>query len=121
MTVLEAAVARCTFCTKDNSEVDKMIAGAGVFICSECVSLCEEILNDPTIAPAGSSLLRWEEMSDEEILDLLPRIASVATQVEDNLLGWVKRLRSRGVTWARIGGALGMAKQSAWERFAGDE
>jgi ATP-dependent Clp protease ATP-binding subunit ClpX len=36
------------------------------------------------------------------------------TQVEDNLAVWVQRLRDRGVGWARIGAALGMARQSAW-------
>jgi hypothetical protein len=30
-------------------------------------------------------------------------------------------LRRRGVTWARIGTALGIARQSAWERFSGEQ
>jgi ATP-dependent Clp protease ATP-binding subunit ClpX len=33
----------------------------------------------------------------------------------------VRMLRERGVTWARIGEALGMTRQSAWERFSGEE
>jgi biotin operon repressor len=32
----------------------------------------------------------------------------------------VQTLRDRGVTWARIGEALGMTRQSAWERFSGE-
>jgi len=30
-------------------------------------------------------------------------------------------LRERRVTWARIGGALQITRQSAWERFSGEE
>lgn len=60
-------------------------------------------------------------MTDEQIPAHLPRIASVATQVEDNLRVWVQRLRDRGMSWARIGEALGMARQSAWERFSAED
>lgn len=58
-------------------------------------------------------------MTDEEILEFLPRVAAVSAQVDANLRVWVERLRDRGVTWARIGAALGMTRQSAWERFSG--
>ncbi|TWP32853.1 hypothetical protein FGL98_23085 [Leekyejoonella antrihumi] len=38
---------RCSFCGKDKSTVDKLIAGPnGVFICDECVRLCDEILDE---------------------------------------------------------------------------
>jgi hypothetical protein len=30
-------------------------------------------------------------------------------------------LRRRGVSWTRIGGALGVSKQAAWERFSGED
>lgn len=60
-------------------------------------------------------------MTDEDSLGRLPQIATVATQVEDGLTAWVRELRDRGVSWARIGTSLGMARQSAWERFAGEE
>ncbi|GAA2893970.1 hypothetical protein GCM10010517_58570 [Streptosporangium fragile] len=38
----------CSFCTKSKTDVDKMIAGAGVHICNECVQLCNIILSTPT-------------------------------------------------------------------------
>ncbi|WP_214409763.1 ClpX C4-type zinc finger protein [Sphaerisporangium fuscum] len=110
---------RCSFCSKPKTEVDKMVAGPGVHICNECVGLCNEIL---AAQPVETPEIPWaESMTDEQILELLPRIATVAAQVEDNLRVWVQRLRDRGVTWARIGAALGMTRQSAWERFSGDE
>lgn len=59
--------------------------------------------------------------ANEEILEFLPRVAAVGAQVEDNLRVWVTRARDRGATWARIGAALGMTRQSAWERFSGEE
>lgn len=37
---------KCSFCGKDETQVRRLIAGPGVFICNECVSLCDEILED---------------------------------------------------------------------------
>lgn len=36
----------CSFCGKSQSEVVQLIAGPGVYICNECVSLCESILSE---------------------------------------------------------------------------
>jgi hypothetical protein len=36
----------CSFCGKSKNEVLKMIAGPSVFICSECIALCQDILNE---------------------------------------------------------------------------
>jgi hypothetical protein len=114
-------VIRCTFCGKLEHDVDKVIAGPGVYICNECVDLCNGILAEAAQSTEAQPIFDWQTMSDDEILALLPKIASVATQVEDGLTEWVRRLRGRGVSWARIGAALGMARQSAWERFSGDD
>ena len=38
--------ARCSFCGKPQDDVKKLIAAPGVFICDECVSLCNEILTE---------------------------------------------------------------------------
>ena len=40
---------RCSFCGKAQSEVNKLIAGQGVFICDECVRICDEILEEDQI------------------------------------------------------------------------
>ncbi|MCX6089391.1 MAG: ATP-dependent Clp protease ATP-binding subunit ClpX [Candidatus Atribacteria bacterium] len=37
---------KCSFCGKTQSEVNKLIAGPGVYICDECVELCTEIIKD---------------------------------------------------------------------------
>ncbi len=36
----------CSFCGKDQDEVAKLIAGPGVYICDECIDLCNEIVTD---------------------------------------------------------------------------
>ncbi|WP_405084212.1 ClpX C4-type zinc finger protein [Microbispora sp. NBC_01389] len=122
---------RCSFCSKSKTEVKKMVAGPGVHICNECVGLCAKILAAESAQSAQSAQAAQsaeapeipyaESMTDEQILEFLPRIAAVGAQVEENLRVWVQRLRDRGVTWARIGAALGMTRQSAWERFSGEE
>jgi ATP-dependent Clp protease ATP-binding subunit ClpX len=111
----------CSFCAKPEEQVRQMVAGPGVYICDECVTLCGEIFAAGETTGDAASIPYWEAMTDEQLLAQLPRIASVATQVEDNLRVWVARVRDRGVSWARIGAALGMARQSAWERFSGEE
>jgi ATP-dependent Clp protease ATP-binding subunit ClpX len=101
-----------------------VIAGPGVYICNQCVDLCHDILGEERRKPAASKtqLAAWDEsMTDEQILDLLPRIAAVGTQTEASLQRLVSILRERRITWARIGAALQITRQSAWERFSGEE
>lgn len=42
----EHGVIRCSFCGKTQDEVEKMIAGPGVYICNECVNLSKSIIDD---------------------------------------------------------------------------
>jgi len=116
-------VVNCSFCQKSKDDVAKLIAGPGVFICDECVGLCVEILriesNKPTETPAVPN---WEErLSDDDLLATLPKVAALSAQVDHRLTHSVAHARSRGITWTRIGAALGMTRQSAWERFSGEE
>ena len=39
-------VLRCSFCSKDQNSVRKLIAGPNVFICDECVEVCNDIMAD---------------------------------------------------------------------------
>ena len=38
----------CSFCGKSQHEVKKLIAGPSVFICDECIDLCNDIISDET-------------------------------------------------------------------------
>lgn len=111
---------RCSFCAKEEREVDKIIAGPGIYICDGCVARCNGIL-EQDLQPDRPQLPAWESMTDQELLDHLPRVAAVGEQVEANLRQWVLRARDRGVAWSRIGTALSMTRQSAWGRFSGEE
>ncbi len=114
------AVIICSFCQKPTSDVGTMVAGPGVFICDECVALCVELIETKqAIKPRISG---WQDrLSDEDLLAALPKFAAAGVQVDRQLAMYVNHARSRGITWTRIGAALGMTRQSAWERFSGEE
>ena len=44
---------RCSFCGRPANMVKRLISGPGVFICDECVALCNEIIGDESLAPAA--------------------------------------------------------------------
>src|SRR5215210_3235060 len=49
---------RCSFCGKSQEQVRKLIAGQGVYICDECINLCQEIIEEElleTPRPKASS------------------------------------------------------------------
>jgi ClpX C4-type zinc finger len=110
----------CSFCLKPTTEVATMVAGPGVFICDECVMLCVEIIANKPATPPEPATWDWN-LSDETLLELLPKVAAAGAQVERHLTGFVRKARAAGITWNRIGAALGMTRQSAWERFSGEE
>lgn len=64
---------RCSFCSKDQNEVKKLIAGPSVYICNECVDICIEIIIDD--ARQGSAALG-------EVLPTLSRAEEILKQVE---------------------------------------
>jgi hypothetical protein len=105
----------CSFCRKDEHAVEKLIGGPGVFICDACVDICNKILEGKS-APLFPG---WETLSDEDLLTTLRPAAAALENVDGMLKQHVTRLRGRGVTWTRIGEALGVSRQAAWERFSG--
>jgi hypothetical protein len=121
--VAERVIAHCSFCAKPNTEVERLISGPGVYICDGCVQACNGLLDAARdLGPNPTPRLpEWAEMSDDEMLAHVPRIAGTAGRAEGSLKAWVGELRRRGVTWARVGESLGMTRQSAWERFSGEE
>jgi ATP-dependent Clp protease ATP-binding subunit ClpX len=46
----------CSFCGKSQRQVKKLIAGPGVYICDECIDLCNEIIDEELTGPATFSL-----------------------------------------------------------------
>ena len=107
----------CSFCGKSKDDVSRLIAGPTVFICNECVGLCDQILSDDAL----SSFADIDDKNEDELLSAMVRLDASRNQVERAVSEHVQKLRDRGVTWARIGTALGISRQSAWERFSGEE
>jgi hypothetical protein len=107
----------CSFCSKDKDSVGKLVAGPGVYICSECIDLCAQILAMETTP----EIHVWHERPDDELLASLARVQAVVPQIDAAMHDYVDILRARGVSWTRIGAALGVSKQAAWERFSGED
>ena len=45
----------CSFCGKSQNDVKKLIAGPGVYVCNECIDICNEIINDDERAETSST------------------------------------------------------------------
>ena len=107
----------CSFCRKGQDSVAKLVAGPGVYICNECVDLCNLIIADEPAGTFGA----WDERPDDELLAALAKVQAVVTQADAAVHDYVGVLRGRGISWTRIGEALGVSKQAAWERFSGED
>jgi ATP-dependent Clp protease ATP-binding subunit ClpX len=72
---------QCSFCGKSQRQVRKLIAGPGVYICDECIELCNEIID--------------EEFSGPELLkdDDLPKPREINRILDEYVIG---RKRRRG-------------------------
>ena len=66
---------KCSFCGKSQKQVKKLIAGPGVYICDECIDLCNEIIDEELAGP-----------SDDPVGDLpVPR--EIYTFLDDYIVG----------------------------------
>src|SRR5512141_800232 len=61
----------CSFCGKSQHEVKKLIAGPSVFICDECIDLCNDIIRDETTADTAASGARSDLPTPHEIGSIL--------------------------------------------------
>ena len=68
-------VLRCSFCNKSQNDVKKLIAGPTVFICDECVDVCNEIISDDLTAEAAS------------IKETLPKPVEISEFLEQYVIG----------------------------------
>jgi ATP-dependent Clp protease ATP-binding subunit ClpX len=66
---------KCSFCGKSQKQVKKLIAGPGVYICDECIDLCNEIIEEEL---AETSELRFDE---------LPKPSEIFTFLQDYIIG----------------------------------
>jgi ATP-dependent Clp protease ATP-binding subunit ClpX len=61
----------CSFCGKSQRQVKKLIAGPGVYICDECIDLCNEIIDEELTQPGGSGVELENLPKPREIHEIL--------------------------------------------------
>lgn len=66
----------CSFCGKSQHEVRKLIAGPSVFICDECVELCNDIIREEI-----------KEISPKQKADALPTPSEIHAHLDDYVIG----------------------------------
>ena len=75
----------CSFCGKSQRQVKKLIAGPGVYICDECIDLCNEIIDEELTSPAQLDL------------DNLPRPKEIYSILNDYVVGQEEAKRTLSV------------------------
>src|SRR3974377_24681 len=75
----------CSFCGKSQRQVKKLIAGPGVYICDECIDLCNEIIAEGLTTPAAPALANP------------PRPKEIYTQLNDYVVSQEEAKRTLSV------------------------
>ncbi len=71
----------CSFCHKTQGQVEKLIAGPGVYICNECIELCEEILD------GDESLGTRRKAQAQKDLSELPKPMQIKAMLDEYVIG----------------------------------
>lgn len=90
---------KCSFCGKSQEQVRKLIAGPAVYICDECVDLCNEILDeelfDSTAVPAATAVPPKPETTQKRrtnsgkslSLSQIPKPREIKNYLDENVIG----------------------------------
>ncbi|MEM7050681.1 MAG: ClpX C4-type zinc finger protein [Acidobacteriota bacterium] len=103
----------CSFCAKTSAQVAKLLGGPKVHICDQCVGVCNRVLEAVPESFAG-----WESVSDADLLAGLRVADGTLDAVRAVLQDQIDEARGRRISWQKIGDALGVSRQAAWERFS---
>jgi len=68
-------ILRCSFCGKSQNEVKKLIAGPSVYVCNECIDICNEIINDD------------EQAETAGVRSALPKPQEIKTFLDEYVIG----------------------------------
>ncbi|MBL7545066.1 MAG: ATP-dependent Clp protease ATP-binding subunit ClpX [Bdellovibrionaceae bacterium] len=77
---------RCSFCGKGQKEVKKLIAGPGVYICDECIDLCNDIIDEE----------KERETSTKGVFKV-PKPLDIKTHLDDYVIGQMQAKKSLAV------------------------
>ena len=71
---------RCSFCGKLQDQVSRMVAGPGVCICSECIELCQSVLQEENVA-----VVKKRKIAKKEII--LPTTIELKKYLDEYVIG----------------------------------
>ncbi|MFT3889436.1 MAG: ClpX C4-type zinc finger protein [Arachnia sp.] len=106
----------CSYCLRSRAEAGPMVCSPLAAICRACAENAvrlhaSDISSDALTTPVA-------DLDDSALLSRIADVAAAGGQVEEHLAAWVTVARNKHLSWERIGEALGITRQSAWERFA---
>ena len=78
----ESRYVRCSFCGKTQDQVERIIAGPGVFICNECIALCQSVL-DEDYKPSGKKSNR--QVMEDDFIMLTP--SEIKSALDEYVIG----------------------------------
>jgi ATP-dependent Clp protease ATP-binding subunit ClpX len=87
---------KCSFCGKSQEQVRKLIAGPGVYICDECVDLCNEILDEelldsntsaPQQAPRTENPQKRRNRSGSLSFNQIPKPREIKKHLDEHVIG----------------------------------
>lgn len=86
----------CSFCKKDSNQVDKLIAGDGVFICNECIDICNDTIHpNPAIS-----------ISTDPIFDIIEQnmYCAILQHYDERILSQMKNWIKENIeeSWIRV-------------------
>ena len=73
----DSRIVKCSFCGKPQEVVKKIIAGPGVYICDECIALCQDIIDE--------EIFETEEVIEQQVDMLTP--AEIKKTLDDYVIG----------------------------------
>ncbi|MGI6623069.1 MAG: ATP-dependent Clp protease ATP-binding subunit ClpX, partial [Clostridiaceae bacterium] len=77
---------KCSFCGKSQEQVNRIVAGPGVYICNECIELCSEIIEE-----------EFEDIQVDKPLDEIPKPKEIKRILDEYVIGQEKAKRTLSV------------------------
>ena len=98
---------RCSFCGKSQEQVRKLIAGQGVYICDECIALCQEIIEE--------EMLDTPKAANKPKAAKLPNPRQIKDALDEYVIGQERAKRVLSVAvynhYKRVNAADGLARR----------
>lgn len=103
----------CGFCGLPSTRERPLLGGLGVMICGDCAREAARSFESGTEV----ATVAFEQFTEEELTTMLRGVTRQRPQLERFQADLVAYMRERGASWESIGAGLGVARQSAWEKF----